>query len=61
MTLNNCNFVLNHSLGTSRKVVSPVAHSKQVKNLVVVLLTLNKLKNLVAILLTLNDLDMAAS
>ena len=42
-------------LWMSRKVGSHFTDSKQVKNLIVILLTLNESKNLVLILLTLNE------
>ena len=45
----------------SQKVGSHFATVEHVKNLVVILLTLNKPKHLIVILLTLNELGMAAS
>ena len=45
----------------NQKVGAHFANSEQVKNLVVILMTLDWLINLVAILLTLNELGMAAS
>ena len=45
----------------SQKVGSHFANSEQVKNLVVILVTLNKPKKTLVILLTLNELGLAAS
>ena len=53
--------MISYSLWTSRKVGNNFAASKQIKNLVDILLTPKKSKNLAVILLILNELSILKS